>query len=453
MLVRNPKISIIIPVYNAEQYILVCLDSVCRQTFTDIEILCIDDCSTDSSVEKIKKTAVRDSRIVLVHNEQNVGAGKTRNKGIMIARGKYFFFLDADDFLEINALEKLYYSAEEHNLQLCFCPHFKYYESDSSTGRDSHTTDIFLKRFRNRVFSWSDVQRFLYQNVFCVPWNRLYRTDFVRNSSIRFPDLKNSEDFFFGEAIVTIAERMGVVDSENPLIYYRVGRKGQVSSTIEQNPYCMLKSIWLLYSFLKSNNKLKGMEKSYHSIVLEMLSFSISEAKNTEQIIEHTVKYGFHEIGMNDLQCEDFINVAYYKQYCELLKGRVTYFDSYIVSVNEDREKLNKIKLFLYRHRGDKIALWGMAQKGQVLLRELEDIDTGFDYYIDANPGKFGKDRKEGKIYRYEDIPEQLDYVMLTNANYFAEIYQQCKRKTPFCKVIDLYTFFRCDMTIEECMA
>lgn len=449
----NPKISVIIPVYNAEKYIEECLSSVCCQTFPEIEILCIDDCSTDSSVRKIEMMAVCDSRLILVQNEQNMGAGKTRNRGIMLARGKYFFFLDADDFLETDALEKLYYCAETHELQLCFCAHFRYYEADACSSKDVHTTDVFLKKYQNRVFSWNDVKRFLYQNIFCVPWNRLYLTDFVRNSPVRFPDLKNSEDFFFGNAIVTIAERMGNVNSDTPLVYYRLGREGQVSSTIEQNPYCMLESVKLLYDFLKENHKMEGMEKSYHSIVLDVLSFPIRVVSHSENLIYHTVKEGFPEIGMGMLQCKDFANAADYRQYRELLKGRIVDFNPYMVSVKEDKEKIEQIKQFLHRHKEEKIALWGMAQKGQILLNGLRGMDDGFDYYIDANPDKFGKEWKEGKIYKYQDIPEQLDYVMLTNANYFTEIYQQCKSKTPFCKVIDLYTFFRCDMTIEECMA
>ncbi len=449
----NPKVSIIIPVYNAEQYIGECLNSVSRQTLTEIEILCIDDCSTDNSVERLKRAAINDSRVILIQNEHNLGAGETRNRGIMLARGKYFFFLDADDFLETDAIEKLYCCAEDQELQLCFCSHVNYNDADKVIGKTTHTTDVFLKRYRDQVFSWNEVQRFLYQNIYCVPWNRLYLTDFVRNSPIRFPDLKNSEDLFFGEAIVTMAERMGVADSEHPLVYYRRGRKGQISSTVGRNPYCMLESIKLLYDFLKSSHKLGGMEKCYHTIMLELLLFPIQAAEQQEQVIRYTVEQGFPEIGMSDLTGDDFTNIASYKKYCELLKGRKSNFDTYMVSVMEDRKKLNIIGEFLQQNKDRKTALWGMAKKGQILLHELEKINREFDYYIDVNPSKAGETMKERKIYRYEEITEQLDYIMITNMKYFEEIYIQCKKSNPSCKIIDLDTFFRCDMTLEECMA
>lgn len=449
----TPKVSIIIPVYNAGEYIEECLNSVFEQTFKEIEILCLDDCSSDDSAKKIRQMAECDSRLALICNEKNLGAGGTRNRGIMLAEGKYFFFLDADDFLAADAIEKLYRCAEEQRLQLCFCSHVTYSEKDGTIGKSSQTADFFLQKYQNKVFSWNDVQRFLYQNIFCVPWNRLYRTDFVKNSSIRFPGLSNSEDFFFGEAIVAIADRMGIADADKPLVYYRVGREGQVSSTVGQNPYCMLESVKLLYRFLKETHKWEGVARSYHTIVLDVLRFPLKNVEHQEQMIKQITAQEFPRMGMSGLRQDDFTGLGYYKEYREFLDGKLSYLDKYMISVTEDRKKLNEIKQFLKRHRGQKTALWGMGNKGQALLRELGDDGGGFDFCIDADPVKASQQVKERKIYKYGDVTQQLDYIAITNARYFEEIYFQCKEKEALCKVIDLDTFFRCDMTVEECMA
>lgn len=448
----DPQVSIIIPVYNAEKYIGECLASVSGQTFRDLEVLCIDDCSTDRSAEIVRHQADCDSRIALVKNEKNLGAGETRNRGITLAKGKYFFFLDADDFLDRHAIEILYQNAERNQLQLCFCSHVVYNEADGSCRKSPQTTDVFLKKYAGQVFSWEDIRRFLYQNIFCVPWNRLYRTDFVRNSSIRFPDLKNSEDFFFGEAVVAAAERMGVAGSDSPLVYYRIGREGQVSSTVGWNPYCMLESVKLLYGFLKKNHKLEGAKRSYHTIALEVLLFPILSAAEPGPLIKYTIENGFSETGMERLGCGDFTNIACYKRYCDFLSGRLSYFDIYMTAVKEDKEKCNQVKDFLKKHQAETTALWGMAKKGQALLSETGCIKE-FDYFIDSNPEKASREVKEISVHKYEEIEEALDYVIITNAAYFEEIYTQCKKKNPSCKIIDLDTFFRCDMTIEECMA
>lgn len=449
----RPKVSIIIPVYNAEPYLEECLNSILNQTFKEIEILCIDDCSMDRSIEKIRHMAHSDSRITLIQNERNLGAGETRNRGIELVKGEFFFFLDADDFLAYDALEKLYCYAQSQELQLCFCSHINYFDADKSTGKSPHTTDVFLKKYREQVFSWNDVQRFLYQNIYCVPWNRLYQTEFVRNSSIRFPPLKNSEDLFFGNALVTLAERMGVVDSDHPLVYYRRGRQGQISATVAQNPYCMLEAVKLLFDFLKDNHKLDGMQKGYHSSVLELLLFPIQVTGYSEQVVKHVVEEGFPEIGMTNLTQDDFSSIATYEKYCELLLGRKSIMDPYMVAIEKDKKKMKFLERFLRQHSEKKKALWGMGRKGQALLCEMKNRNCEFDYYIDVNSGKNNKALKEIHIDKYEEIADQLDYIMLTNRKYYEEIYLQCKTKKPSCKVVDLDTFFRCDMTIEECMA
>lgn len=447
-----PKVTIIIPVYNAEKYIRKCLDSVRKQTLKEIEVLCIDDCSTDHSADQIKQMMIYDARFLLVHNETNMGAGETRNKGIMLAKGKYFFFLDSDDFLETDAIEKLYQCAERKELQLCFCPHAIYQEKDGHIRKSSQTKDVFLKRYENQVFSWKDVERFLYQNIFCVPWNRLYLTGFVRNSQIRFPALRNSEDFFFGEAVVTEAERMGVVESEKPLVYYRLGQEGQVSSTVGENPYCMLEAVKQLYDFLQAHHRLESAAGSYHTTVIDVLRFPVKSVENQRQVIRHIVEQGFLEIGMSGLGSGDFTNIASYKGYREFLEGRLTYYDIYNTGVMEDRKKLDMIGHFLDAHKREKTALWGMGKRGQLLLQNLENPENRFDYLIDADPAKTMGKADKRRIYRFEEVTEPLNYIMLTNARYFEEIYLRCKKLNHFSQIIDLDTFFQCDMTVEECM-
>lgn len=111
-----PKISIIIPVYNAEKYLHECLDSVVSQTFKDIEIICIDDGSADNSYQVLQGYADKDSRFVILQQE-NKGAGAARNKGIEIAKGEFLAFLDSDDYYaDYTVLEKLYNSAKNNNI-------------------------------------------------------------------------------------------------------------------------------------------------------------------------------------------------------------------------------------------------------------------------------------------------------------------------------------------------
>ena len=117
---NNLKVSVIIPVYNVEQYLNQCLDSVINQTLKDIEIICVDDGSTDNSFKMLEEYAQKDNRIKVIH-QKNKGAAAARNEGLYIAQGKYLSFLDSDDFFEIDMLEQMYNCAEKYNTDIVVC--------------------------------------------------------------------------------------------------------------------------------------------------------------------------------------------------------------------------------------------------------------------------------------------------------------------------------------------
>lgn len=114
------KVSVIIPVYNTEQYLESCLNSIIKQSLKEIEIICIDDKSTDNSLVKLKEIAKTDKRINIIANEKNYGAGISRNFGLKISCGEYIHFVDSDDYLELNALEELYEQAKHRNIDIYF---------------------------------------------------------------------------------------------------------------------------------------------------------------------------------------------------------------------------------------------------------------------------------------------------------------------------------------------
>ena len=117
----KPKISIIIPAYNVEKYLRECLDSCINQTLKDIEIICVDDCSTDNSYKILEEYQQKDSRIRIFRQEQNNRQGTARNKGLEIATGEYVWFVDSDDYIDTKACQILYDAIKEFNVDmLCF---------------------------------------------------------------------------------------------------------------------------------------------------------------------------------------------------------------------------------------------------------------------------------------------------------------------------------------------
>lgn len=180
------KISVIIPIYNCEDYIKQCLDSIKDQSLNDIEIICIDDASTDNSLEIINNFSKKDKRIKCIRQSKNCGAGPARNRGLELARGEYISFVDSDDFIIDNkAYEKLYEIATTNYADVVSA-NMKVYNNDKLE-KNSFIKDINS----NSQINPED---------YGIPWyfqKNLYKKQFLEEKNIKFPDYRSGEDPVF----------------------------------------------------------------------------------------------------------------------------------------------------------------------------------------------------------------------------------------------------------------
>ena len=116
------KVSIVVPIYNTENYVERCLDSLLKQTLTDIEIICVNDASTDASLTVVEKKANNDRRIKIINHKHNFGTGQARKHGVEVANGEYILFVDSDDSLKSNACEELYKKIKKEKVVLLVIP-------------------------------------------------------------------------------------------------------------------------------------------------------------------------------------------------------------------------------------------------------------------------------------------------------------------------------------------
>jgi len=174
-----PKVSILMPIYNVEQYLHECLDSVINQTLRDIEIICINDGSTDSSPEIIKQYANQDSRIVII-NKKNSGYGDSMNQGIKKATGKYIGIVESDDWVEPNMFESLYDLAEMHQVQVVKSNFYFYKAKENSNEK----FNLFRPDEVGRIINPADNYHITCQQP--AIWSALYLREFLVKNSIRF---------------------------------------------------------------------------------------------------------------------------------------------------------------------------------------------------------------------------------------------------------------------------
>ncbi len=223
-----PMVSVIIPMYNSERYIESCVKSALNQTLKNIEIICVDDCSTDNTYNIVAELAKQDSRIRLAKLEKNSGgASEPRNFGMRISRGKYIGFLDSDDLYTKTAMEELVTIAEKFNADVIHTEQV-YFPKNGVIDVDDKTefttfskekggfcteptleTDDLVKRlqmyYKERFFGWIH--------------NKLFKRDYLMQNDIKFPDIKTSEDIVFYFSVVCTAKRF--VRVPNIIYIYR----------------------------------------------------------------------------------------------------------------------------------------------------------------------------------------------------------------------------------------
>ena len=218
----NPKVSIIISAYNVEKYLRQCLDSAINQTLKDIEIICVNDGSTDTSLEILKEYVRKDNRINLI-DQKNEGAGAARNTGLDAANGKYVHFLDGDDWLERDAMEILHDKAVSDDLDILKFDRFTY---NDTTGGSSRLEYFDGKQLPN-VFSSKSIP-FIFNIASSTAWNKLYRHSFLKEKNIRFQNLKTCNDIYFAFAAIALADRVSIINK--PLISWRVNHANSTTS-------------------------------------------------------------------------------------------------------------------------------------------------------------------------------------------------------------------------------
>lgn len=228
-----PLISVIIPVYNVEKYLRECLDSVINQTLKDIEIICINDGSTDNSPAILQEYKQKDNRITIL-TQENKGAGAARNAGLDIAKGNYLAILDSDDIYDITMLEKMYTVSEtmQTDLTVCFSKAF-----DNVTKK---TWDITWSamNIEKECFSYKDTLEIPQAFDFFIgwSWDKLFRKSFIDQTKLRFQEISHSNDGFFVFCAMYAASRITIL--KEYLVAHRANREGSIECSHDKNPLC-----------------------------------------------------------------------------------------------------------------------------------------------------------------------------------------------------------------------
>lgn len=212
----NPVFSIILPMYNVEKYLDKCIQSILAQTFSDFELICIDDASTDNTLNIINTYAEKDSRIKIIENSQNKRQGACRNLGLEVAKGKYLCSFDSDDWLETNLLEKVYNAFENNNVDSVWFRIWQYLDSREELRELSICNNKAMPEPEEGLLNINEKNLFDYV---LYPWNKAFRMDFVKKNKIIWLPNVSYDDVYFYAKFYMLSKEIYIIPER--LYYYR----------------------------------------------------------------------------------------------------------------------------------------------------------------------------------------------------------------------------------------
>ena len=334
------SVSVIIPIFNGEKYLNKCLDSICKQTLSNIEIICINDGSTDNTLSILEKYSSKDQRIKIISIENN-GQGFARNIALNCANGEYIAFVDADDWIENDALELLYDNAKSRNLDLLFYQMINYMDYSKDYVETDLYNHICFERNginENTIFNNNDTKDFLFEIPVC-PVSKLYRKNFLDENDLRFKEGIFFEDNEFFYKTYFKCQKAGFLKKH---FYYRRRHKDSVTQIIDKRKFDIVHAANDILDVFKVNGKYNIYKKDVinHTFLMVVEWFKKFSLDLRQSFYKH-IKDNFK--GFNDY-CMDFKNNLDYET--KLMHQFVLNNDYYLDFLSE--YKLFKSEYVIY---------------------------------------------------------------------------------------------------------
>lgn len=272
------KVSVIVPVFNARQYIYETAEFIKNQTLQDIEIIYVDDGSTDGSLEDLHKISQSDDRVQVLE-QQNLYAGVARNNGLQKARGKYVVFWDSDDIFHPEALQEMYEKCEQDNADICICGANHYDEEAEKILKIS----TYLKKDKipeYTPFGHDDIDKYLFNFSTNVPWNKMYNREFLLENNIEFQAIKQANDNYFAMKAYFYAKTFTVVDK--PLIDYRINFSSSLTGKASDTPLCVYEAFKKTFEELRQHPEFENVRQSFINKTLRSLFYFLSKQTTAE---------------------------------------------------------------------------------------------------------------------------------------------------------------------------
>lgn len=375
---NREKVSLLMPVYNVEDYLPEAMDSAMGQTLRDIEIICIDDGSTDSSAELLDKYAAFDKRIKVVHQE-NGGYGKAMNKGLGLAKGKYIAILEPDDFISCDMLENLYHLAEQYCLDFVKSD-FAFLEGNKDNYQIA-PVHISGEEIYGKVLNWEEKKELF--RGYLAHWSCIYNRSFLLKHGIRFHESPGAsfQDTGFWFQTMAFAQRIYLHDG----CYYHYRQDNPKSSMLDKDKvYCIADEYGFIYERLKEQGILEEYWPQFVALCFIGHRDTLMRVadRHKQDLIEHIAGY------FGSLQAEKRLDTSFMSGQDQNMLERILYdptgFCQELIAVPEYLHGV----LAVY----DNFYIYGAGTRGKKIYKYLSESDRlHCQGFLVTKPVSYGK--------------------------------------------------------------
>ncbi len=408
-----PLITCILPVYNCEEFLERSLIALLRQELTQWEAICVNDGSSDKSLEILNKYAALDERFIVINNENNIGAAESRNIGLDRANGKYVIFLDSDDYYYPTMLSELFVKAENNHADLVIYGIEFLYCADIDGHKKGEIVPVSV---RNKIVINNNKELFDILNVKTLTTNKLIRLDLMKRNDIKFQNLPTNNDVFFSIAVASVAEKILFYDKILYRYYY--GRGGSLTEDRKQKK-CHSVIAWsAAYQFI-----CKRLPEIKYQFLNAIVSSFYDELKNNHS---EAVLSDVREQILNQKEIIDTVlnedNIEFIHYASRLFIKRIINGERIYSFENKTDITRMAIKLIFEEHGNKGITLWGCGVKGTRIIEVANDEGLRFSHVVDIDSKKHGSNYSSYIIEDYMRIKDKVSLIVLSNPSFYSDV-------------------------------
>ena len=423
-----PKISVILPLYNAARFLAECLKSIQNQTFQDFELICVNDASTDDTMQILQDFQKEDKRIRIFSNPEHSGAAYSRNRGMKEAVGKYLSFLDGDDIFEEEMLECACRTAEKYHTDVLMFER-KHVSSENIYNKQQvfHSME-FRSRYCDMPFEMKEYMPYEILRWQMAPASQLYNKDFIESNHLEFQNLSCANDVYFVCMAVLLAKKLLFLNDGRVMVYARDHDEPSRISH-DRDPLCSYQAVLHIGEELNKRGRFADLYPYYFYLVYLHLFGGLMDCKTEEkekEFYQFLQEKGMDAICSVNRECYDKLDddiKSVLEQYKEKDFNSQWYREKWGLKreLNQPYNTAAVISMFAgYRELHKAVGIWGAGANGVSLLEFCREKGLPIDMVVDKSEQKQGQVVEGYIVEPPENIGDRLQVIILT-ARYIYE--------------------------------